>query len=527
MIRRFGLLAAGLATVALVGAAATPAQASTGTRATAYLLAAQNPDGGFGSERGEKSDPSLTGWAALGLAAAGHNPRQRSDRGSSTIAYLRSHQQARDAGALARTLLVLHAAALSPRFAGRDIRAELMRHRRPDGSFGGLVNLTAFAILATSTSSGSEQALSNQQSAAWLAQQQNRDGGFSYLPDGKSGVDDTAAVLQALAATSKRESPPVRRAVDYLLGAQLASGGFGSAHSRSPDAANSMSTAWAIQGLIAAGLDPAQIVKNGHTPTRYLRSLQNPDGSIRYSRQSNHNPVWATAQALPALTGRPFPIDPVRLDAQPRPEDHSPAPAQETAQPALTNGDLRSQRAKAQKPPRGGPQAPGPDRVIPDDRPSHRKRRSAPSPSRAPVSPPERISGRSPERSGQPQRIEARRPPKGQPVLLALVALVALTGLAGWWWQARRAGGAATTTGRPSRPPASGAEATPGPAEDLDRELAMLLAGQSGRQTSEQRTTPTDHRMPEPHSARRQPQPALTGDDVGRDPTPERDRSLD
>ena len=39
-----------------------------------YLLAAQNGDGGFGAAPGSASDPLFSGWAALGLAAAGDNP---------------------------------------------------------------------------------------------------------------------------------------------------------------------------------------------------------------------------------------------------------------------------------------------------------------------------------------------------------------------------------------------------------------------------------------------------------------------
>jgi prenyltransferase beta subunit len=500
MIGLPGLVAVGLTSLALLGAGAAPAQASTTSRAKAYLLGVQNADGGFGSARGEKSGPSLTGWAALGLAAAGHSPRQKSARGASTIDYLRSRPQPRAAGALARTLLVLRAAGLPARFAGRDIHGHLMRHWRPDGSFGGLVNLTAFGILATSASSDPRQVLRNQQSATWLTQQQNPDGGFSYFPGGTSGVDDTAAAVQALVAAGMGESPPAGAAVEFLLAAQQVGGGFASAHTHSPAAANSMSTSWAIQALIAAGLDPAQVLENGRTPIDYLRSLQNPDGSIRYSRRINHNPVWATAQALPALAGHAFPLDPVPVDTKPAPEHQSPAPPQEATQPSAAVEDARPQQATAQPPSTHRLYGGTPDGAIADRRLSQRVRADGTPDSRLPFSPPERISDRS-QRGSDSELGEARAGSSGwKPVEVAILALAlsTLSGLAGWWGHGRRDGGALTEAGDKSKPPSSGEPASE-PPDDLDRELATLLAGQPAQETSEPQPDRERNRTLEPH----------------------------
>ena len=55
--------------------AATAAASTPSGRAAGYLLRAQNRDGGFGAARGQASSPLYSGWAALGLAAAGRNPR--------------------------------------------------------------------------------------------------------------------------------------------------------------------------------------------------------------------------------------------------------------------------------------------------------------------------------------------------------------------------------------------------------------------------------------------------------------------
>ena len=95
---------------------------------------------------------------------------------------------------------------------------------------------------------------------------------------------------------------PARRAVAYLRAAQNRDGGFGQSEGR---ASNAQSTAWAVQGLVAAG---ASATGPRGDPIRYLIRLQRRDGHIAYSRASEQTPVWVTAQALTALRRRPFPL---------------------------------------------------------------------------------------------------------------------------------------------------------------------------------------------------------------------------
>jgi hypothetical protein len=103
---------------------------------------------------------------------------------------------------------------------------------------------------------------------------------------------------------------------------------------------NAQSTAFAIQGLVAAGRNP-RAIKRTRTPIEYLKSLQAADGSIRYSRTSTQTPVWVTAQALNALESKPFPLRP-----EPRQKARSvktaaaastPAPAPAPAKTARTH----------------------------------------------------------------------------------------------------------------------------------------------------------------------------------------------
>ncbi|WP_457824541.1 hypothetical protein, partial [Staphylococcus aureus] len=74
---------------------------------------------------------------------------------------------------------------------------------------------------------------------------------------------------------------------------------------------NAQSSAWAIQGLLAAGRDPTTVTDAGsRSPVAYLESLTSPAGSVRYSRTGAQTPVWVTAQALTGLAEKPFPISP-------------------------------------------------------------------------------------------------------------------------------------------------------------------------------------------------------------------------
>ena len=60
-------------------AAAARSPASVTAAAANYLLGSENADGGFGPAPGQPSDQLYAGWAALGLAAAGHDLNQLGD----------------------------------------------------------------------------------------------------------------------------------------------------------------------------------------------------------------------------------------------------------------------------------------------------------------------------------------------------------------------------------------------------------------------------------------------------------------
>ena len=284
-----------LAGAALAGARPTPAVASApiADSSAAYLMRAQNADGGYGLTPGDPSSQLGSAWVVIGLAAARRNPAAVSRDGHNAVAWIRSHlAQLQGPGDLERTILAL-AAARAPL---GGLLGRLESDQRRDGSIGGQTNLTAFGILALRAAAGRNRETAR--SATWLAHAQNRDGGFSFAVRGDpSDVDDTAAALEALVAVSGSRAV-VARARAYLAGRENGDGGF---PQEPGGASNAQSTAWAVQALVAAG-----------GPTRraiaYLRARVTGSGAVQYEAGVEQTPVWVTAQVLAALERAPLPI---------------------------------------------------------------------------------------------------------------------------------------------------------------------------------------------------------------------------
>lgn len=218
-------------------------------------------------------DPSTTAWVGLALAAGGGSAEAR----ARALAQLeRSEPDALNT--LARCAL------------GRCPDTERLRAQRP----GRLVNETAWTLLALAQAGETPpRALVDA-----LLRAQRPSGGWSWLAGGAPDSNDTAAVVQALRAAGVG-GRPIRRGLAYLGALQARSGGFALARGRDPDA---QSTAWAIQAFLAAGERPPR------SAYRFLARLRRPDGSYRYSLRYATTPVWVTAQVVPALAGRPFPL---------------------------------------------------------------------------------------------------------------------------------------------------------------------------------------------------------------------------
>ncbi len=301
--------AVGLVVAALAvggGALARPATAAAATTPTGYLLAAQNSDGGFGAASGQPSSALFSAWAALGLAASGHNPADVARGGPSALAAVRSQAQGlTGTGDLERTLLVLRAAGSSTRVAGRDLLATLAVRQRPDGSFGEQVNLTAFGVYVLR---GFGRLGAATAGARWIVRQQDGDGGFNFAGRGPiSDVNDTGAALEALAAGRDAPAHTVKRALAFLHANQNPDGGFpadGGEPSNAqfdgvcgPGATRRRSSARALhrRGRLAAGLSA---LPDRARRQRSLFAHQRPDAGL------GHRPGAAGARAAPVPARR-------------------------------------------------------------------------------------------------------------------------------------------------------------------------------------------------------------------------------
>jgi energy-coupling factor transport system substrate-specific component len=295
--------------LALAPGATRDASAASLNGQVSFLVSAQNADGGFGAAAGQRSSELYSSWTAMGLAAAGRNPAVVRRGGRSLLDSLRGEAATLTGlGDAERTILAARACGASPySFGGRNLVAEVLSARSSDGSFDRQVNLTSFAILALRAAGHSPRLSAIHKAAGWVERQQNADGGFAFGGRGaRSDVDDTGAALQALAAAGAHNRHVLDLAVGYLTRSQGRDGGFPQQYGGE---SNAQSTAWAVQGLIAAGHNPAALRRGaGRSPLGYLQSLVAPGGSVRYSRTSAQTPVWVTAQALIALAGKTFPV---------------------------------------------------------------------------------------------------------------------------------------------------------------------------------------------------------------------------
>ena len=273
------LIAAVLAVVLAGGAsgASGPAAGSA-----AFLASRQSDTGGF-AEVGRAPDGALTAWVALGLVAADGSATARAH----ALEFLQAHEgdlvTETDAALRVMALVALGAAV------DEELIARLRRHR-PDV----LVNATIWTVLAL-RSVGEQPPPALVQA---ILVEQSKGGGWSWSRGGRPDSNDTAAAIQSLRAVGVGGAV-IRRAIAALRLFRNRDGGYALTISRESDA---QSTAWAIQALLSANERP------GSAAFRYLSHLRRPDGSYRYSARYGSTPVWVTAQVIPALAGRPFPL---------------------------------------------------------------------------------------------------------------------------------------------------------------------------------------------------------------------------
>jgi hypothetical protein len=248
-----------------------------------FVQGRAQPDGGY-AEAGGRSTVALTATAVLALRAAGAQPSP------GTRAYLLAHETG-----LTSTELELVVMAEAVTGGASDTALGSLRGLvHPTGLIGEALNSTYWGVLAL------RQAGQPVPGAvvSTILHGQTSSGGFPWIRGVRADTDDTSAAVQAL-VTVGVHGKAVTRGVTFIMQRESPDGGFAlQAGARS----NAQSTAWAIQALLAAGKKPPAAA------FRYLKKLQRGDGSIRYSTQYGTTPLWVSAQALPALVRRSFPL---------------------------------------------------------------------------------------------------------------------------------------------------------------------------------------------------------------------------
>jgi hypothetical protein len=259
-----------------MGIAAIVSAAALATSPQTFLLSHQLPSGGFAEPNGTAS-PELTAWAIAGLRASGAGT-------GGALPYLGAHEHELSTPT-SIALVAIATAAL-----GRDPGALLARlSPRPRA-----VNEAIWDILAFRQARRPVP----KPALTYVLRSQTRGGGFGWTRGARPDSNDTAFAVQALCAAGVR-GKPVARALAFIRTFQRKDGGFELARGRGSDA---QSTAVAIQAFVAARVTPPR------SAFRYLARLRQDDGSYRYSTRYAATPVWVTAQVMPALARKAFPL---------------------------------------------------------------------------------------------------------------------------------------------------------------------------------------------------------------------------
>jgi len=296
-------------------------------KSLSYFHTIQNKDGGFPTQAGQNSSLTATSWVIMALAAIGEdvNSNAWEPNGKSPLDFLQNSTYPLQAtNDYARTLLALSAAGSPPVYQQVNLADKIISFQQPSGQFAqldqgetGYINAHMWSILALK-SAGYD--IPNQEKAKqWLISRQNPDGGFGWIEGIASDADDTSIAVQTLTVLgeSPATSPSLQKALKYLQSCQLKEGGFSSGNDWMGSQANTASTAWVLQALLAAGENAtsAAWTIEGKNPIAYLLNQQNRDGSFNFTADTSASPVTMTAYSVMALAQKALPVNISRLAA--------------------------------------------------------------------------------------------------------------------------------------------------------------------------------------------------------------------
>jgi len=289
------------------------AQEDPASRALAYLEAQQEGDGSVAGPAGSYADSELF---AIAAAAAGYDPNAlTATSGTSVMAYLSAHAgsacTASTPGPCGELIQAVIAAGANPAsFGGQNLLTTLDAAYAPaTGEYGdGEAFTQALAIQGLAAAGAPVPPAATQ----FLKAAQDSDGGWDYLdikddttnPYDLSDTNSTAMVLMALDAAGDHGRDA--SALAWLATQEDQDGGFPyqAGAGSDPD-----STALVLQAIVATGQDPAATAwtQGGHTPLTYLVATQDAGGGYTFPGASSPDP-FTTSQVTPALERLAFPI---------------------------------------------------------------------------------------------------------------------------------------------------------------------------------------------------------------------------
>ena len=186
----------------------------------------------------------------------------------------------------------------------RNVKQPLDYYDPSTGTFSTDANSHAWAMIGTISLSQTVPLSATQ----YLTGLQQIDGGWGYPGLGSSN-STTAWVIQALIASGQPvNSSYVVSGLNFIKSTQNVDGGFYDM-ALFGTASDTNSTANAVQAILAARQDPITGTWriDSTNPISYLLSMQLPSGALEWQTGYGAD-LMATAQAIPALLGRSFPL---------------------------------------------------------------------------------------------------------------------------------------------------------------------------------------------------------------------------
>lgn len=249
--------------------------------ALTFLEQAQHADGSFDSLL-------LSDWAAIAFAGGGAGDAQKR-----LAQYFSANPPAlQSTSDFERHAMALQALGINP-YSGTSVDYIIPIVKSFDESQIGdpsLVNDDVFAIFPLLHAGYTGDDLVIRKAVSFIVSKQFANGSW------ENSVDMTAAAISALSLT--KQLPDVETAItsatNYLRAQKQPDGGF----------KNSFSTSWVLQAISALSESPSNWSTGYFSPQYYLATLQQTDGGVEPASASMNTRVWATAYAIPGISGK-------------------------------------------------------------------------------------------------------------------------------------------------------------------------------------------------------------------------------